>query len=110
MRQCILNIFGRHALLHRLAVRRGIRTETMQEGEQIFAFTNRIRQLPSTLKSMGIETDDKKISMPVLKGLPEQFKSLICALDAFGNAIEDADEICLMVSHMDMMMTKKSNF
>ncbi len=58
----------------------------MQEDENILAFTNRIRQLASTLKSMGVNIDDKE--MAVLNRWPERFNSLISALDALGNEAE----------------------
>ncbi len=54
----------------------------------ILAFTNRIRRLASTIKSKGVEIDDNKMTMPVLNGLPEQFNSLISALDALRNEDE----------------------
>ncbi len=60
----------------------------MREDGNILEFTNRIRQLASALKSMGVDIDDKEISMAVLNGLPERFNSLISALDALGNEDE----------------------
>ncbi len=80
--QCIVNIFERQTLLNRLAARRLFYTATKQEDENILAFTNRIRQLSSVLKSMGVDIDDKEIAMAVLNGLPERFSSLLSALDA----------------------------
>ncbi len=59
-----------------------------KKNENILAFTNRIRQLASTLKSMGVDIDDKEMAMTVLNGLPARFNSLISALDAFGNEDE----------------------
>ncbi len=59
----------------------------MREDENILAFTNRIRQLASTLKSMGVNIDDKE--MAVLNRLPERFNSLISALDALGERSGD---------------------
>ncbi len=37
----------------------------MHENEQIINYINRIRQLASTLKSMGVEIDDKERAMAV---------------------------------------------
>ncbi len=54
----------------------------MLADERILAYTKRIRQLASTLKSMGVEIDDKEVAMAVLKGLPERFNNLISVLDA----------------------------
>lgn len=60
----------------------------MREDEKILVFTNRIRQLASTLKSMGADIDDKTIAMAVFNGLPERFNSVISALDALGSEEE----------------------
>ncbi len=60
----------------------------MLADDRILAYTNRIRQLASTLKSMGVEIDDKEMAMAVLNGLPERFNNLISALDALGNENE----------------------
>ncbi len=60
----------------------------MREDENILAFTNGICQLASTLKSMGVEIDDKEMAMAVFNGLSERFNSLISALDALGNEDE----------------------
>lgn len=53
MWNAILNIFERHTLLNNLAVRRKFYTANMLDGEEILQYANRIRQLASTLKSMG---------------------------------------------------------
>ena len=81
----IRNLFERHTLLNKLAARRRFYTATMQEGEKVLTFINRIQQLASTLKSMGIDVDEKEVAMAVLNGLPPQYENLIVALDALGN-------------------------
>ncbi len=95
MWQCIVNIFERHTLLNKLAARLRFYTATMPEDENTLAFTNRIRQLASALKSMGVDIDDKEIAMAVLNGLPERFNNLISALDALGNEDEASLLTCL---------------
>ncbi len=55
----VLNLFERHTLLNKLAARRNFYTATMHENEQIITYVNRVRQLAFTLKSMGVEIDDK---------------------------------------------------
>ncbi len=69
MWQCIANIFERHALINKHAARRRFYTATMREDDNILAFTNRIRQLSSTLRSMGVDIDDKEMAMAALNGL-----------------------------------------
>ena len=81
----IRNLFERHTLLNKLAARRRFYTATMENGEKVLTFINRVQQLASTLKSMGIDVDDKEVAMAVLNGLPPQYENLIVALDALGN-------------------------
>ncbi len=45
----------------------------MHEDEQIIPYITRLRQLASTLESMGVEIDDKEMAMAVLSGLSERF-------------------------------------
>ena len=88
MWQSVIEIFERHTLLNKLAARRKFYTATMMANEKLLAFVNRIRQLASTLKSMGVVVDDKEMAMAVLNGLPDKYNSLISALDALGNEEE----------------------
>ena len=54
----------------------------MHESESILTFSNRIRQLAETLKSMKVNIDDEEMVMAMLNGLPERFYPLISPLDA----------------------------
>ena len=85
MWQAILNVFERHTLLNKLAARRKFYTVTMDEGEKVLAYINRVQHLASVLKSMNVTIDDKEMAMAVLNGLPSRFDGLIVALDALGN-------------------------
>ena len=85
MWQTITNIFERHTLFNKLAARRKFYTATMIESESILTYVTRIRQFADTLKSMGVDIDDKEMAMAVLNGLPDRFDNLISALDALGN-------------------------
>ncbi len=42
----------------------------MLADERILAYTTRIRQLASTLKSMGVELDGKEMAVAFRNGLP----------------------------------------
>ena len=81
----ILNVFERHTLLNKLSARRKFYTVTMQTGEKVLTYLNRVKQLAATLKSMNVEIDDQEIAMAALNGLPSSYESLIIALDALGN-------------------------
>ena len=54
----------------------------MSSDESILQFSNRIRQLSATLKSMNVAISESEIAMVLLNGLPEEYNALICALDA----------------------------
>ena len=71
---CIKDLFERHTLLNKLAARRRFYTATMEEGEKVLTYINRVQQLAATLKSMGIEVDEKEVAMAVLNGLPPQYE------------------------------------
>ena len=85
MWKAILDVFQRHTLLNKLAARRKFYTVTMEEGEKVLTYVNRVQHLASILKSMGVEIDEKEMGMAVLNGLPARYDSLIVALDALGN-------------------------
>jgi len=53
----IMNVFERHTLLNKLAARRKFYTAAKHETETVLQFSNRIRQLASTLKSMNVTID-----------------------------------------------------
>ena len=81
----IKNVFERHTLLNKLSARRKFYTVTMENGEKVLTYLNRVKQLSATLKSMGVEIDDKEQAMAALNGLPPSYENLIVALDALGN-------------------------
>ena len=85
MWKAILDVFEKHTLLNKLSARRNFYTAKMQESEGVLSFSNRIRQLASTLKSMKVNVDDEEMAMALLNGLPEKFDPLISALDALGD-------------------------
>ena len=80
----IRNVFERHTLLNKLAARRAFYTATKTEDETVLQFSNRIRQLSATLKSMSVDIDECEMSMALLNGLPDVYDNLICVLDSLG--------------------------
>jgi len=81
----ICNVHQRHTLLNKLSARREFYTATMEHGEKMLVYINRVRQMASVLESMGVDIDDKEMAMAVLNGLPKSFRTLITALDAIGD-------------------------
>ena len=81
MWNCIKNVFERHTLLNKLSARRKFYTATMADNEPILKFSNRIRQLASTLKNMSVPISESEMAMALLNGLPDEYHSLISALD-----------------------------
>ena len=84
----IKDVFERHILLNKLAARRKFYSAVKGESESVLQFANRIYNLSDTLKSMTVMIDDTEMAMALLNGLPEQFESLISALDALGDEDE----------------------
>lgn len=81
----IRDVFERHTLLNKLSARRKFYTASKEESESILQFSNRIRHLGSTLKSMNVTIDENEMAMAFLNGLPDPYDPLISALDAVGN-------------------------
>ena len=84
MWKTISDIFERHTLLNKLSARRKFYTACKEESEDVLLFSNRIRHLASTLKSMNVEIDDSEMAMALLNGLLDEYSPLISALDALG--------------------------
>ena len=82
MWKSVCDIYEKHTLLNQLAARRRFYSAVMRESDRILDFAARIRQLSSTLKSMGVTVTDQDMAMTLLSGLPDRFDSLISALDA----------------------------
>ena len=82
MWNAITNVFERHTLLNKLSARKRFYTATMSPDESVLQFSNRIRQLSSTLKSMNVIISESEMAMALLNGLPEEYNALISALDA----------------------------
>ena len=78
----IKNVFERHTLLNKLSAHKRFFTATMSTDESVLQFSNRIRQLSSTLKSMDVIISESEMAIALLNGLPEEYNALITALDA----------------------------
>ena len=86
----IKNVFERHTLLNKLSARRKFYSATMNSNESVLKFSNRIRHLAATLKSMNVSISDSEMAMALLNGLPDEYNALISALDAID---EDESEL-----------------
>ena len=91
MWKIIQDIFERHTLLNKLSARRNFYTASKEEGESVLNFSNRVRHLASTLKSMNVEIVESEMAMTLLNGLPDEYSPLICALDALGSEESQLD-------------------
>ena len=85
MWRAIVDVFERHTLLNKLSARRRFYTVTMEHGEKMLTYLNRVKQLVGTLEPMGVEIDDQELAMAALNGLPSTYESLIVPLDAIRN-------------------------
>ena len=91
MWKIIRDIFERHTLLNKLSARRKFYTALKDENESVLIFSNRIRHLASTLKSTSVEIAESEMAMELLNRLPEEYSSLISALDALGSEESELD-------------------
>eukprot|EP00171_Calliarthron_tuberculosum_P000991 IDg991t1 len=81
----ICNVHQRHTLLNKLSARRDFYTASMQSGEKMLVYINRIRQMALILQSMDVLIDDKELAIATLNGLPSSYGTIITALDAIGD-------------------------
>lgn len=88
MWQLITDVFEKHTLMNKPAARRRFYTASMRKSKKILEFASRIRRLASTLKSMGVTTEDSEMAMAFLNGLSDRFDGLISALDTLGHGDE----------------------
>lgn len=85
----IQDIFEKHTLVNKLSARRKFYTAEKQESESMLQFSNRIRQLASTLKSMQVYIPECEMAMTLLNGLPDEYSKIITALDAVDTSESD---------------------
>lgn len=95
MWETIKNVFERHTLLNKLSARRKFYTATKNESESVLQFANRIGHLAATLSTMNVTISESEKAMALLNGLPDEYRALICALDAV-----DSDESELSWDHV----------
>lgn len=69
----IRKVFGRHTLLKKLSARRKFYSASMKETQSILKFSNRIRPLAATLKSMRVDILQNEMTMALLNSLPDEF-------------------------------------
>ena len=72
MWRAIVDVFERHTLLNKLSARRRFYTVTMEHGEKMLTYLNRVKQLAATLQSVGVEIDDQEFAMAALNGVFRQ--------------------------------------
>ena len=92
----IKNVFERHTLLNKLSARKKFYTPIMPSDESVLQFSNRIRLLSATLKSIIVMISESEMAMALLNGLPEEYNALISVLDCW-NVISNfsASLLCL---------------
>ena len=79
-RQSIKSFSITHSLMNYLLAKISIRR--LCHGESVLQFSNRIRQISSTLKSMKFMIPESEMAMALVNGLPDDYNALISALDA----------------------------
>lgn len=66
------NVFERHALLKEISGLQKFYTAVMKETDPILSFSNRIRQLAATIKSMSLEVPQNEMAIELLNSLPDE--------------------------------------
>ena len=78
--------FARESILQKVRLRQQYYSCRFRSGGNMLEHINHLRSLYDQLKEMGVNIDDKELAMTLLASLPEEFKPLITALDAVGEA------------------------
>lgn len=86
MWESIKNVFERRTLLNKLSAHRKSYTANMTNEESVLKFLNQIHQVAVSLKAMNVEISSAEMSMALLNGLPDEFNSMISALDTLDDA------------------------
>lgn len=73
-------IFEGHTLLNKLGDWRDLYTAAINTGEEILPPINLLRHLAAARNSMDVDTDDWKIVLAVLTGIPDQISYINTAL------------------------------
>ena len=80
------NQYARESILQKIRLRQQYYSLRFQNGGNMLAHINQLRSLHDQLKEMGSEINDQELAMTLLASLPEEFKPLLTALDAVGEA------------------------
>ena len=82
----ICDIYEKHTLSNEINAYVNFFSAKMKDGERVSEYATRVVQLGNTLKSMGGPVEDRYLAIVLLKGLPERYAGLICALDALNTS------------------------
>lgn len=85
MSTTIENVFQGDILLNKLSSCQKFYTTLTKEMESILKFSNHIRQLAATLKSMSVGVPQSRISMALLNDLRDECNEIISTFDAAKN-------------------------
>ena len=78
--------FAHESLLQTVRLRQQYYSCRFRSGEGMLDNISRLRSLQDQLKEMWENIDDKEVAMTLLASLPKDYKPLITALDAVGEA------------------------
>ena len=76
--------FARTSILLEVRLRKQYYSCQFVSGGSMLQHINHLKSLHDQLKEMGVTKDDQELAMTLLSSLPEEFKTLITALDAAG--------------------------
>lgn len=76
MLKSIYHVFECYTLLCDLRARREFYIMDMRASKNMQSFINRLQQLSSVMKTIGVQIDNQELAVATFKGLSSQYKSL----------------------------------
>ena len=113
--------FVRISILQKVRLRQQYYSSRFETGGNMLEHLNHMKSLHDQLREMGCTMDDKELAMTVLASLPSEFKPLLTALDAVGEAnlsfekvkgmlLNDFDRQVDSIGPEDAFSAKRSQF
>lgn len=77
-------MFEKRTFLKKLVAREKLYMVTMEKVKKSLSFMFRVKELPATLRSVIVKSDDRKLAIDPLDSFNSSFDTLIVSLNALG--------------------------
>ena len=102
------NQFARESLLQKMRLPQQYSCR-FRPGSNMLEHISNLRSLHDQLSEMGVNIDDKELTMTLLASLPDEFKPFITALDAVGDENISYDKVKnMLLNHVDRTKDSRS--